>query len=215
MPEEDHLFSGTATDCEPSTSECSSRELGYIRHKVRARIAGRSTGPVRTLSSCLSMCIADQQDRQPCRARHQVQCVGECILALCMVAGWAQLACSVGCMQYLTCLCFMRVQVSDIKRANNLLSDTGMFAREFVLIPTQQLPVGCAHGRCWVACECMAACSATALPLPAARLCTMHGSPLHQAQHTHAPTSHTSCLAGRTHRCCLQGCSQGMGATRP
>jgi hypothetical protein len=35
-------------------------------------------------------------------------------------------------------------QVADIKRANGLLTDTAMFGRETVLIPTQQLPLGCA-----------------------------------------------------------------------
>lgn len=34
------------------------------------------------------------------------------------------------------------VTVSDIKRANGLLTDTGMFARDTLLIPTRQLPVG-------------------------------------------------------------------------
>lgn len=33
------------------------------------------------------------------------------------------------------------VAVADVKRANGLLSDTGMFAREHVLIPTRQLPL--------------------------------------------------------------------------
>ncbi|KAK9802986.1 hypothetical protein WJX73_004393 [Symbiochloris irregularis] len=34
------------------------------------------------------------------------------------------------------------VSVSDIKRANGLLSDTAMFAKDTLLIPTQALPVG-------------------------------------------------------------------------
>lgn len=34
------------------------------------------------------------------------------------------------------------VQVSDIKRANGILSDNAMFAREFIKIPTAQLPIG-------------------------------------------------------------------------
>ncbi|KAI8471893.1 MAG: hypothetical protein J3K34DRAFT_520248 [Monoraphidium minutum] len=33
------------------------------------------------------------------------------------------------------------IHVSDIKRANGLLSDSAMFAREFILIPTKQLPM--------------------------------------------------------------------------
>lgn len=37
-------------------------------------------------------------------------------------------------------------QVSDIKRANGLLSDTAMFARDTLLIPTRPLPVGCGCG---------------------------------------------------------------------
>jgi len=36
-----------------------------------------------------------------------------------------------------------RKQVSDIKRSNGLLSDTAMFAREYIRIPTGQLPIGC------------------------------------------------------------------------
>ena len=34
------------------------------------------------------------------------------------------------------------VQVSDIKRANGLLSDTGMYAKDTLLIPTQAMAVG-------------------------------------------------------------------------
>uniref|UniRef100_A0A383WL34 LysM domain-containing protein n=1 Tax=Tetradesmus obliquus TaxID=3088 RepID=A0A383WL34_TETOB len=34
------------------------------------------------------------------------------------------------------------ITVSDIKRANGILSDNAMFAREFVKIPTAQLPIG-------------------------------------------------------------------------
>ena len=33
-------------------------------------------------------------------------------------------------------------QVSDIKRANGLLSDTGMFAKDTLLIPTQAMAIG-------------------------------------------------------------------------
>ena len=40
----------------------------------------------------------------------------------------------------------LRNQVSDIKRANGLLTDTAMFARPYVHIPTSQLPVGCVLG---------------------------------------------------------------------
>jgi len=35
-------------------------------------------------------------------------------------------------------------QVSDIKRANGLLSDSAMFARDSVLIPTRPIVIGCA-----------------------------------------------------------------------
>eukprot|EP00882_Tetradesmus_deserticola_P010968 GHRQ01011602.1.p1 GENE.GHRQ01011602.1~~GHRQ01011602.1.p1 ORF type:complete len:271 (+),score=48.08 GHRQ01011602.1:340-1152(+) len=34
------------------------------------------------------------------------------------------------------------ITVSDIKRANGILSDNAMFAREFIKIPTTQLPIG-------------------------------------------------------------------------
>jgi hypothetical protein len=34
------------------------------------------------------------------------------------------------------------LQVGDIKRANGLLSDSAMFAREFINIPTRQMPIG-------------------------------------------------------------------------
>jgi hypothetical protein len=34
------------------------------------------------------------------------------------------------------------LQVADIKRANGLLSDNSMFARDFLAIPTQRLPLG-------------------------------------------------------------------------
>lgn len=37
------------------------------------------------------------------------------------------------------------VSVSDIKRANGLLSDTAMFAKDTVLIPTQALPINLEH----------------------------------------------------------------------
>lgn len=33
-------------------------------------------------------------------------------------------------------------QVSDIKRANGFESDTAMFGRELLLIPTKPLPIG-------------------------------------------------------------------------
>jgi hypothetical protein len=36
----------------------------------------------------------------------------------------------------------MRSQVSDIKRANGLMSDTGMWARKELLIPREHLPIG-------------------------------------------------------------------------
>jgi LysM repeat protein len=36
----------------------------------------------------------------------------------------------------------MIVQVSDIKRANGILSDNAIFARELIKIPTAQLPIG-------------------------------------------------------------------------
>ncbi len=36
------------------------------------------------------------------------------------------------------------MQVSDIKRSNSLLSDSAMFARDSLLIPTRPLPMGCA-----------------------------------------------------------------------
>jgi hypothetical protein len=44
-------------------------------------------------------------------------------------------------------------QVADIKRTNSLLSDSAMFARETLLIPTRPLPMGCVpplaqHVRC-------------------------------------------------------------------
>ena len=35
------------------------------------------------------------------------------------------------------------MQVADIKRANSLLSDSAMFARDSLLIPTRPLPMGC------------------------------------------------------------------------
>lgn len=34
-------------------------------------------------------------------------------------------------------------QVADIKRTNSLLSDSAMFARDSLLIPTRPLPMGC------------------------------------------------------------------------
>lgn len=34
------------------------------------------------------------------------------------------------------------MQVSDIKRANGLLADSAMFAKDTLLIPTRPLPVG-------------------------------------------------------------------------
>lgn len=37
-------------------------------------------------------------------------------------------------------------QVSDIKRANALLADTAMFAKDTLLIPTRPLPIGCVAG---------------------------------------------------------------------
>ncbi len=36
----------------------------------------------------------------------------------------------------------MLVQVSDIKRANGLLSDNSMFARDTLIIPSGPIPVG-------------------------------------------------------------------------
>ena len=36
----------------------------------------------------------------------------------------------------------MCLQVADIKRANGLLSDSAMFAKDTLLIPTRSLPVG-------------------------------------------------------------------------
>ena len=35
------------------------------------------------------------------------------------------------------------VQVSDIKRANGLLADSAMFAKDTLLIPTRPMPIGC------------------------------------------------------------------------
>jgi hypothetical protein len=35
------------------------------------------------------------------------------------------------------------MQVSDIKRANGLLSDSAMFARDNILIPTRPIVIGC------------------------------------------------------------------------
>ena len=43
-----------------------------------------------------------------------------------------------------TGLLLRALQVSDIKRANGLLADSSMFARDTLLIPTRPLPVGCA-----------------------------------------------------------------------
>ena len=34
------------------------------------------------------------------------------------------------------------MQVADIKRANGLLSDTAMFAKDCLLIPTRSMPIG-------------------------------------------------------------------------
>lgn len=35
-----------------------------------------------------------------------------------------------------------KCQVADIKRANGLLSDTAMFAKEYLLIPSKSMSVG-------------------------------------------------------------------------
>jgi hypothetical protein len=35
------------------------------------------------------------------------------------------------------------VSVLDIRRTNGLLADSALFARDFVHIPTRQLPIGC------------------------------------------------------------------------
>lgn len=40
------------------------------------------------------------------------------------------------------CRVLLPLQVSDIKRANGLLSDSAMFARDTVLIPTRPIPIG-------------------------------------------------------------------------
>lgn len=40
------------------------------------------------------------------------------------------------------------LQVSDIKRANGLLSDTAMFAKDQLLIPTRSIPIGYVHWPC-------------------------------------------------------------------
>ncbi len=37
----------------------------------------------------------------------------------------------------------LTMQVSDIKRANGLLSDSAMFARDNILIPTRPIVIGC------------------------------------------------------------------------
>lgn len=39
-------------------------------------------------------------------------------------------------------LAVLRVQVSDIKRANGMLADNAMFGKDTLLIPTRPLPVG-------------------------------------------------------------------------
>ncbi len=50
--------------------------------------------------------------------------------------------------------CLQTTQVSDIKRANGLLADSAMFAKDTLLIPTRPLPVGCVPPP-----ACLPACS--------------------------------------------------------
>ena len=53
------------------------------------------------------------------------------------------------------------VTVADIKRANGLLSDTAMFAKDTLLIPTRSLCIGCAplqemlHWQCKLPALCL------------------------------------------------------------
>ena len=59
---------------------------------------------------------------------------------MCRCVGWA------GCSPWHSCAALAdapALQVSDIKRANALLSDTGMYAKDTLLIPKQAMAVGC------------------------------------------------------------------------
>ena len=67
-----------------------------------------------------------------CPVGARPSCVGF-VVAAPLLTRWL---CGICCLPY--------VQVSDIKRANGLLADTAMFAKDTLLIPTRPLPVGCA-----------------------------------------------------------------------
>lgn len=102
--------------------------------------------PAQSVQDPLIACTwwhAAVQDGHPCWTGDQIQCCGERPFD-----GWVCASCPFPpqrepCFRLTPHDCVQ--QVADIKRTNSLLSDSAMFARETLLIPTRPLPMGCVH----------------------------------------------------------------------
>jgi hypothetical protein len=112
-------------------------------HKLHGMSVGRSL-PAHSSESVINDCTwwpAAVEDGHPCWTGDQIQCCGETPAWLCGCSRPGRLP-QAKCRR-LTYACVQ--QVADIKRTNSLLSDSAMFARDTLLIPTRPLPMGCVH----------------------------------------------------------------------